>query len=252
VKPAETAVARHVIDWLTSEHWEVHEEVACGSRVADIVALRRLQGHRCPLIRRIEVKTSLTVDLVEQAYHAVRSCTSHTVEVAFPHNGRGYLSGGQGFLSTLLHREGVGILRVRMDDTQAQWNGRVEVGSPARFGRVVEQPEHLRTHRMQWLKQLQHTSSFCDRHENLVPAGTNRGGHWTPYKGTIHSVREVLKRRGEATIAELITDMDRHHYRTDALAKRSLPSALEQWESDWCESFVRRGRRYFRLRAGAA
>jgi hypothetical protein len=258
----ETEVARHVVEWLAADGWEVHEEAAVGCGVADIIALRPLPRFRLPLIRRIEVKTSLSVELVAQAVEARRSLCSHTVEVAVPRPRSQRVSSGQRFLREQLRRHQIGVLWVRMEEPNG-WHtddSRVEEDVPrAGLSRAVDRAVGARTDwlitpdRLRWLAALRRTATFCAEHRNIVPAGTNRGGHWTPYKGTMWYVREFLKSHGPATLGEIMAHLaGKHHYRSDALARRAVPANLELYEGDWCEAQRSGKRTTYRIRAGAA
>lgn len=241
---AETEVARHVVEWLAADGWAVHEEVAVGSGVADIIALREQVGFRLPLIRRIEVKTALSVELVAQAVEARRSLCSHTVEVAIPEAKRSQrISTGQRYLLEQLQHHQVGMLRVRLEEPEswARDQSRVVVDDHLRPGlsRALDQKPNGwgRRDRAAWLSSLKRTAAFCAEHRNIVPAGTNRGGFWTPYKGTMWYVREFLKKRGDAgaTLGEIMGELTgKHHYRTDALTRRAVPTNLDLYESEWC------------------
>jgi hypothetical protein len=148
---------------------------------------------------------------------------------------------------TLLRREGVGVLVVQLDDVSADQYGRVRQEVSARFTRTERAAERLPA-RHGWLQALRATASWCSQHRNIVPAGTNRAGFWTPYKGTIDDVRGLLSALGECTIGQIMARLSKHHYRADATARACIAKALACYETDWCHAEHRDGAWRFRLR----
>jgi Holliday junction resolvase len=71
-----------VIDWFTERGWDVYQEVQIqsGYPVADIVAVMGLR------VWVVECKTTLTLDLMAQAFHWQRY--AHWVSVAVPETKR--------------------------------------------------------------------------------------------------------------------------------------------------------------------
>lgn len=239
----ETELAAKVVAYLEADGWTVYQEVLVGPGVADIIALREA-GRSIPLIRHIECKTTLSVDLVAQATDALRTHHAHFVEVAIPKRSR--TTRGQSFLRRTLREHGVGMLEVySYDGGRTVW----EAEAP-RLRRIDRYPDPGAVRR-NWLKRLRATRDWCDRHVDLVPAGTNGGGHWTPYKGTMREIRDFLKQKGEATLAEIM-DAVSFHYSSAKSARSCIPHALQKFETDWCETEKRGGKLYFRVREDAS
>lgn len=103
MRAKESDLAAIVLQFLAEEDWETWQEVTLpdGGR-ADIVARLR------PLVWIIETKTSLSLNLIEQAF--ARTQYAHLVSVAVPQARE-----PRHFARSLLAREGVGLLDVRQD-----------------------------------------------------------------------------------------------------------------------------------------
>lgn len=86
-----------------------------------------------------------------------------------------------------------------------------------------------------------------------MQGGSTGGGFYTPYRGTMQNVRELLERRrkwpgangdpdGWLTISEILDHCETHY----ASPKPSLSSALRSFEGDWCEWKKENGKLWFR------
>ncbi|HBD94493.1 MAG TPA: hypothetical protein DC057_10030, partial [Spirochaetia bacterium] len=82
-KIKETEIAEIVIDWLEKQHWDVYQEVPVNSGFADIFAVRN------GLVWVIETKTSLSFDVMEQAFR--REVHYRSVAVPKPINSNWFL-----------------------------------------------------------------------------------------------------------------------------------------------------------------
>ena len=87
-----------VKEWLEERGYEVYSEVECGTRRADVV------GKCGNLITVVEMKTTLSLDLIEQAFRWKR--LANYVYVAIPKPQKGV----HWFAARMLRREGIGIL----------------------------------------------------------------------------------------------------------------------------------------------
>lgn len=244
-KLAEVDVAARAVAALREAHWEVHEEVVVGGGCADIIAvMRHIPGRKIPFIRHIEVKTALTVDLVEQALTAKARFHSHTVEVAVPRPRRS----SSHTLETMLRREGIGLLWVHMEDGWRSETPLEERIAPRLLRPPLAGDGSAAMRRRMWLAQLRRMAEKLDAHLNLVPAGTpGSKGRWTPYRGTVHRIRNLIEERGEVTLGEVMEAVE-HHYATPNGARASIPRVLYSYETEWCVSEHRDGCWRFRLK----
>jgi hypothetical protein len=211
----ESDLYRPVKDALEQLGYEVYAEVEYGSggKRADVV------GYQHPAVCVVEMKTSLTMDLIEQAYKWLPY--AHHIYIAIPARKKDVPS----FVSKLLHQFGIGIMQVTP-------RGRVVVTQRAKFNR----PRHA----SKWKKILR------PEHQTWLEGGSQGGGYVTPYKLTIERVRQYLSRNPHRwfTIREILDHCETHY----ASPKNSLSKALREFEHDWCESKIDDRKLYFRLR----
>lgn len=215
-------------EWLEKREYEVFTEVSpkFSPNRADIVARRR------PAITIIEMKTSLTLELLDQAYHWKNF--AHYIYVAIPKRTRSipYL------VSDFLRKNRIGLLEVNLK------NKRVVKRISAKFNR----PFHKN---VDWNKEL------LPEHQTWVKGGNAGGGYVTPYKLTINHVKEMLKNRkhmtkynkrlnpeGWCTIKEILDHCETHY----ASPKNSLANALLNYEYEWCESKKENGKLWLRYK----
>jgi hypothetical protein len=185
----ETELAAQIIEHLKSLKWCIYQEVQPQKygRIIDIVAL---QG---PLIRAIEVKTSFTSAVVEQAMHHVGQF--HFVHVAIPH--RRYTK-GRIVLEQFLRYKGIGLIEKGFQLRET---------IPAQFFRKA------RTKRIR--------EGLHEAQKYFAPAGTAKGGHWTPWKATCQLWTEYVKWHPGCTLKEIVTN-EKHHYSSDSTARTSM------------------------------
>jgi hypothetical protein len=198
---AEQKVAASIVEYLIAEGWEVYQEVEIpgGGRV-DIVAV---QG----LVRwAIEVKTSLTLTVLEQAQRnlAYFHLSSYAVPAPtrLPHG----TPKGWHFAHDLARRLGFGALRVLPE-------------SPRRHSVVEDVPPKL-TRRPGQVK-------LHEGQKTAAQAGAAGGGYWTPFRNTAQLlVAEVLQKPGIElrNAVKLIS----HHYSSNPGACRRLADMIRQ------------------------
>jgi hypothetical protein len=241
-------VAVPVVAALRDQGWKVYQEVAMpGGGEADIVGVMDVPGRVHPLIRIVEVKTSLSLRVVEQAVKHVVHGGAHYVSVAVPASGRGtdvLWAPGKSVLREVMAGHGVGLLTV--DLSSPAW-----IPDPYRVAAHRELPGRLarwssRIDRKGWLHQLRKARELIAKHEERNPAGSPSLGKSSPYRDTMDGIRDFLARRGEATLDDILRAV-RHHYSNDRSARSTIPGRLLRVEA-WCEAERREGMTWFRIR----
>lgn len=225
----ETELYLPVKNWLEEKGYDVYAEVSpkYASGRADIIAKNGAA------ICIVEMKTSLSLELLDQAYgwrdHA------HYTYIAIPRRKKHIPT----IIRDFLKANRIGLLEV---DTRLSHNS-VYPKIDARFNRPLLQ------NKIEWDKEL------LPQHKTYAEGGTNRGGYYTPYKGTMERVKAHLKtaRRsmqkdrdpdGWVTIKEILNHCETHY----AAPKSSLSNALRKFEAEDVEHMVRDGKLHFRIR----
>lgn len=188
---SEVELAKHVTSWLRTEGWDVYEEVSFGHASAiDIVAVRS------PVVSVIEAKTSLSLDVIGQAYRSIGF--AHLVYVATPaYKKTSALEGARWICKTL----GLGLLSVVEKSGYVQ-----EVVRPT-FRRVDAKPL------LAMLRPQQQDGS--------VPAGSTAGPRWTPWKITVTELTEYVGLHPGVRLSEALQKV-KHHYSNNKAARASL------------------------------
>lgn len=194
-KTSETDVARPVVEWLQDWNWTVYQEVQHyrGGNVADIVAVQ--DG----LVWIIEVKTSLNLSLLAQAYGW--KYYGHFISVAVPKISQ--RSDGRAIASRILRDWGVGL---------------IEVGSSV--SEYIEPRLHRKGQASEFRERLR------EEQKTWAEAGNNQGRRYTPFQGTRQSVQKYVKRNPGCTIKDLIENVS-HHYSTPTSAKACILRWIE-------------------------
>lgn len=193
-KIAETDLARPVVEWLREWNWTVYQEVEHyrGGTVADLVAVQ--DG----LVWIIEVKTSLNLSLLAQAYDW--KYYAHFISVAVPTISKH--SSGRDIAEKILKDWGIGLIEVGDSDVSESQEPRLH-----RKGRMREFREGLREEQKTWAE-----------------AGNNEGRRYTPFQGTKRDVQLYVKRHPGCTIKDLIDNVKHHYYTTG-----SAGACLMRW-----------------------
>ena len=164
--------------------------------------MRRVRLVHGRLIWIIETKTTLGVDVMEQAndwlHHA------HLVSVGTP-----WKRGNTGFREMLLRRLGIGYLSV-ITQYEGEWQVKEEV-RPVLNRRIIPGlREMLRPEHQTWAK-----------------AGNNRSERYSPFKGTSRDVAEFVKHNPGAAMKDLLTNV-RTHYHSTSTARSCLARWIEE------------------------
>lgn len=188
----------------------------------------------------IELKTSLSLTLLDQC--AGWGQYAHLVYAAVPAPSR-YLYGH--LLNRYVPELGIKVMRDHGIGLLYVDGDKVYNVLRARLNRRIE--PILR-------------DSLTEYHLTHSPdAGTNAGGHITPYRVTMLRVREFLEKMhdiydrdsyslrvvdGWVTIDQILSKCETHY----SSPKPSTVAALQNYESDWCETKVEGRKRYFRCK----
>lgn len=201
---SEADVAAPVVAWLRALDWRVYQEVDTGGGRPDIVATWRDR-----LIWIVEVKRTLSWDLLAQA--ASWRGHAHRVSVAVPVRREHRTEGPP-------RRDGMPTFRaVEREVLDGLGIGMLTVGAKG-ASEIVAPRLHLPARRevQRWWARLrpEHEAGFA-------AAGTNGGGYFTPFRGTVRAMTAEARDRPGMTTKELVAAA-RHHYGSDAAAARNM------------------------------
>lgn len=200
----------------------------CGGRV-DVVAFNH------PAAIAIELKQSLTFDLIDQAMHRKR--VFPYVYIAYPKKKTQPI----GWLHRYFLEHGIGVLEVDKDGT-------VHTVLKAKYQRAPLQ------------RKVKMKDVLKPEHQEWVPGGHAGGGYVTNYAITMKGVRHYLhqarrfdqriKERNETawqsngwrSVKEILEHCETHY----STPRNSLGKALEDFELSWCQVKRENGRLWFR------
>ena len=184
-KFTESDLIKNLIPCLQDWGWEIYQEVEGPGGRADIVAARgNLQW-------AIEAKLSFGLPVIAQAVNWRPRC--HYSSIAVPSNCR---SGG--LAREICLERGIGILSVQV------WEE----------GAVQERVKPMLNRRPLPLKLYEEQKTFCE-------AGSNRGGHWTPFKRTCRNLIQAVHANPGIEFKALVKVLD-HHYSSLSTARSCL------------------------------
>lgn len=201
--------------------FEVYEEVSvpyCGGRV-DLVA------NNFPAPIAIEMKTTLNMDLIEQAMD--RKHVFPYVYIAIPLGKRRKVPR---WVINHLRQNKIGLIFVSD-------SGHIHMAFAARYDKAPMRD------RVEWEKLLR------PEHQGWVEAGTAGGGYVTPYKITMLGVKKFLQRKADWVSMNDILEHCETHYMTP---KPSLSRALLEFETGWVEARKVKNRWQFRYKEGGS
>lgn len=220
-----------VKDWLEQNGYEVFSEVSPKriSRRADVV------GKCGKAILIVELKTTLSLDLIDQAYYWKKY--AHYIYVAIPKRKKEIPQ----IIRDYLKKEGIGIIEIGFDSYT------LSVREKAKFNRPFLPNE------IDWEKEL------LPEHKTWLKGGSSGGGYVTPFKITIENIKRYLywerykwlsqytNDEGWRTINDILEHCETHY----ANPKSTVSSILRNNSFDWCESKKENGRLYFRFKKEA-
>ena len=185
-KLTEVQLAKPVIAYLEERGWDVYQEVLIHGKVADIVATFG------KLTWIVEVKTSLSLKLLEQIY-AWRG-RANFLSIAIP------TTVGDGFVKNLLINNKIGVLTIRHSE--------------------VYENIHPQLNR----KTINIQKFIRPEHKIWAEAGSQHG-YYTPFQRTKQNIEYEIKKHPNGILFKDFIKLTEHHYSTEATAR----SCLRQW-----------------------
>lgn len=218
----ETDLFNPIKELLAASGMEIYTEVPCEYGRADVV------GIKDRLVTVVELKTSLTLQLIQQAYD--RLYKANYVYIAVPHSKTGIAR----IVRTLSHRDGFGIIEVYAGGKYIGLEG-ANILIPARLCRKAK---------TDWARNID--SGY--RWENNTQAGVNKD-FYSPYQDMIRAVKRYISARNPEPVGieDILVYVDQvaKHY---VQPKASLFAALKNNEKDWCEIVKVGNKTCFRLK----
>lgn len=197
----ERDVAIPVMEWLKADGWDCYPEanVHYFNERADIAAVRNGK------LWIVEAKTSLSLQLLDQAYKWTYK--AHFVSVAIPWRRRDIPMIASQFLKT----NKIGLITVYKHSVEAHIGPGVNRSAHAYAKRVI--------------------SGLHPDMKRYVPGTPATEGYSTPFRRTINeAVRFIYKHPG-CSIKDVMNGIN-HHYLSDATARSCVPKWLRELESD--------------------
>lgn len=189
----------------------------------DVLALKG------PVNTGVEMKTRVTFYLIEQAIDRLRYVDYMYIAVPFRKSGIPRVA------REVLNKHGIGIILVD--------HNRASIVKPARINRISGKLKQRKPVYFNIRNQIR------PYHEYTV-GGVRSGEAETDYSYTIKRIQRFLRFHNEgqgATVDEILNHCETHY----ANPKPSLVATLQQeWNEDWCEIFIKDGKRYYKLKAG--
>ena len=192
----ETDLAKPIIDYLESFHYDVYQEVSCGSGVADILGV---MGKK---IWIVELKKSLSIQLLEQAIKRLK--WAHYVSICIP-KPLSKSSIDSLLVNEILDNHGIGVLFVKTLDV-----------SPPVFSIIVNRSPKLNRHVPE--RHLRDLLKSLDPRLKNNKAGCVAGERWTPFKGFCEEVTDLVRIHPGITPIEMAKIIKSKFYSTSKSA----------------------------------
>ena len=210
----ETELAAHIVSWIKGEGWEVFQEVDPGiGNTADIV------GKCGDKIWVVECKTTMSLQLLDQAYEWLQLNLAHYVSVAVPEPKRN--SRGRKVANLFLEKFGIGKIVVGKHHTP------VMVSINPKANRNIS-------------KKL--VDSLCEEHKTYACAGNPDSRRWTPFKNTCTSLFNLVKKNPGIPLKEAMDSIN-HHYSCSSTARQAVSYHLRETNAIPYVKAVRDGRK---------
>lgn len=189
----ESELAAVVVKWLIADGWEVYQEVNAFGGTCDIVAVRGRVSWA------IECKLAVNLEVIGQANRWVHRASMASIATPQKYKGEAVHQ----VAHKLLRMLGAGWLKVASDHVQE------EIG--ARFTRPRDDIR----------------DKLHEEQKSIVAAGGNRGGYWTPFKGTCREVLVIVQKAPGITMKQMVDGL-KHHYKSPASARACLGDLAEK------------------------
>lgn len=179
----ETDLAKPIIDYLESFHWDVYQEVPCGSGVADILAVLDKR------IWVVELKKSLSLQLLDQAIYRHYRVNYVSVGIPRPKTYNPEIKGTA--VNHILNSYGIGVFMV------GGRKGILKERSP-----ILNRRPYFSENIEKILKSL-HPKMKQNK------AGSRPGNNWTPWKEWKEDVERVVAKNPGITPKEMVDKLKR-------------------------------------------
>lgn len=212
----EVDLGKLVVEHLKENYpkWEVFQEIRPskypGSPVADIAMINNMSE-----IWVIEMKTSLNLDVIRQAYEWHVDYRS----IAFPRPKK--MSRTYEFWPQYIYNN-MGL-------------GSFVVNPVTGSVKEIFEPKHNYVGIDGYPKKQFIDILRSGVAKGYAQAGTKEGGHWTPYKETIKQVRAYIEDHPGCGVGDIVIALGKLHYTNEHSARTNLVKNLNELEGDWCE-----------------
>ncbi|WP_080871754.1 hypothetical protein [Oceanobacillus timonensis] len=187
----------------------------------------------------VELKTSLNFKVLDQALDRLH--LGHYIYIAIPRR-KSYLPRSA---EKMLKQNGIGVLEVEEDKYHEKLYEEkkliANVSIPAKFNRISVQYQKKK-------KDFNRIRKYIKPYHKEQSGGLPSGKVVTDYSVTMDNIKFYLKydkRSKWATVDEILNRCETHY----SNPKPSVSSTLRQeWNSDWVETKVENGKRYFKYK----
>jgi hypothetical protein len=197
----EQVLAAAVVSWLADGGWEVYQEVETPNGRCDIVAVRG------PIRWAIEVKTSLNLAVMDQAFRNAAWFHHSSIAVPAPANNQFASPRNWQLAHDIGKLLGFGVLRI------VCFKG-------GEAPRVIQDTLPV-------LNRRPGTIHLHEEQKNWCAAGSNHGGHFTRFQSTAQRLTSFVKRTPGMSLKEAVKSID-HHYASVPSATGALSKLIRQ------------------------
>jgi len=192
-----------IIAWLHEAGFDpgVFQEVEIRGDIADMVAVAG------PRLAVVELKLQLSFELLHQARRW--RGLAHQVFVGVPY---ARPSEGRRMAFDVFDTYGIGVLEV----TEGRWSGQTDVEERVR-------PAFNRNARTDMIRR-----KLCEEQKTFAAAGSPTGRRWSPFKATCKRVADFVREHPGATPREMIEELGKLHYASDAGARSRLLALIRR------------------------
>lgn len=209
----EHELGEQMLVWLQEEYpdWDIYQEISLGNarKRADIVLVKS------DLVWVIELKTSLSLSVIQQAYEWQVDYRGVAVPKVMSKSAR-------------KSRRWWGSYMARQMEIDLFEIGETYVD---KFSRIMPSIKHKPSYTWQKDKLLNVINTGLT--EGFAEAGT-KGTYWTPYKQSMIEIREYLRENPGRSVYEIVEDLGKLHYSSERSARSTLLQRLQGIESGWC------------------